>query len=246
MTDTLSVKITRQEFLTLPMETRQRILAEQADELLSSPAVDEGLLTDKWISNILDKPECPDFNDAGYVYERYLIKETQSTFAIERAALLKQITDKQTDYDDVYKALQERDNMLEKTIQQVEEKDKDISALNQDIKSLDFNLREQLAEKDKQIEELSESVGHWQKFYLADAIPSPRLKMLLAEARAQAFKECLDYCIEQRRVLTAGIGHLQLTKPNDVSGVIQYGCKKKAFQQVIDIINGLLKPEATQ
>jgi len=58
---------------------------------------------------------------------------------------------------------------------------------------------------------------------------------------SKALTEILQYCIEKRREMTSEIGHLVLTKPHDNQGLMNFGCKKKAYQEVIDKINGKLK-----
>ena len=55
-----------------------------------------------------------------------------------------------------------------------------------------------------------------------------------ANIRAAVLKEIKEYTIEARRACDDGIAYQKKILPNERQAIICFGCKRKAFQQIID------------
>jgi len=59
-------------------------------------------------------------------------------------------------------------------------------------------------------------------------------KVCEANIRAAVLKEIKEYAIEARRACDDGIAYQKKILPNERQAIICFGCKRKAFQQIID------------
>ena len=61
-----------------------------------------------------------------------------------------------------------------------------------------------------------------------------RLYAISAQARKQVIEEIKEYAIGARMACVDGREYQKKTRPNEKQAVVCYGCKMKAFQQIID------------